>query len=52
MLLLLVFLTVFSTPLFDNYKNVESNIELRKIEPMYLVYEKNLNNWGEKSKKY
>ena len=31
MLLLLVFLTVFSTPLFDNYKNVESNIELRKI---------------------
>ena len=50
MLLLLVFLTVFSTPLFDNYKNVESNIELRKIEPMYLVYEKNLNNWGEKVK--
>tara|TARA_B100001121_G_C18360269_1_gene466745 strand:+ start:182 stop:577 length:396 start_codon:yes stop_codon:yes gene_type:complete len=50
MLLLLVFLTVFSTPLFDNYKNVESNIELRKIEPMYLVYEKNLNNWGEQVK--
>ncbi len=50
MLLLLVFLTVFSTPLFDNYKTVKSNFELRKIEPMYLVYEKNLNNWGEQVK--
>jgi len=50
MLLFLIFLTVISTPLFDNYKNIKSNIEPKKIEPMYLIYEKNLDNWGEQVK--
>ena len=46
----LIFLTVFSTPLFHNYKINKSNIVFRKIEPMNLLYEENYSNWGVKVK--
>jgi len=48
--LCVIFLAVFSTPLFVNYKIDKSNIEFRNIEAEKPLYEENYNNWGVKVK--